>query len=143
MRTINCPHCRKLIETTGVQEDIRRFHEKFNISYDGPPRDLPKDVLEFRIKFLQEELKEYIEAKTLVKKYDALLDLLYVVHGTLLLHGLPANEGWAAVQAANMSKVQSKGTTDRCQVPGFDIVKPEGWVGPEAELERIIRRLSK
>ena len=40
-------------------EDVREFHERFGIDYDGKPRFLPEDLLRFRLKFLHEELVEY------------------------------------------------------------------------------------
>src|SRR5262245_15797966 len=41
--------------------DIAEFHKKFDISYDGPPRQLPPELLKFRVKFLYEEADEYEE----------------------------------------------------------------------------------
>lgn len=39
--------------------DIRDFHEKFGLEYNGRPRGLPPDLAEFRRRFLLEELDEY------------------------------------------------------------------------------------
>jgi predicted HAD superfamily Cof-like phosphohydrolase len=86
--------------------DIKTFHEAFNQVYDGPPRALPEEYA-WRTKFMREELKEYNDAVKegdLVKQFDALLDLAYVVFGTLYLQGLPTQEGWAEIQRSNMSK---------------------------------------
>ena len=97
--------------------DIGRFHEKFELKpTDDPGHRLPDDVLKFRIKFMFEELQEYVDAIggtwccpgvnvdsskfDVEKAFDALIDLVYVALGTAFLHRFPFNEGWDRVQAA-------------------------------------------
>jgi len=65
---------------------------------------------------------------------DALADVIYVALGTAYRMGLPFDEIWGAVQAANMRKV--RGLTKRGNK--VDAMKPAGWVGPEAEIARAI-----
>jgi thymidylate synthase (FAD) len=120
---------------------VRQFHEKFKLGYEGPPRWIP-DMQEFRTKFMQEELDEYKEAiqdGNMVKAFDALIDLVYVTLGTAYLHGFPMDEGFDAVQEANLLKerVVSKDQSKRDSL--FDIIKPEGWVPPEEKLEDLLR----
>ncbi len=62
---------------------------------------------------------------------DALADLVYVALGTAYQMGIPMNQVWAAVQRANMAKVP--GVTKRNM--GNDATKPDGWVGPEADIQ--------
>lgn len=112
-------------------KDIEDFHKKFGLVYDGEPRMLPKDVEEFRIKFMQEELQEYIDAETQEKKFDALIDLVYVALGTSYLHGFPFGKGWTTVHRANMNKVRTKNPDDSKRNSSFDVVKPEGWKPPD------------
>ena len=112
--------------------DIRDFHEKFNISYDGPPRALPEDLARFRIKFIEEELNEYIKAEAegdIVEMLDALVDMVYVILGTAYLQGLPFNQAWDEVHKTNMAKVNAKPEDNARH--STDIVKPEGWVPPD------------
>ncbi len=86
---------------------ITEFHIKFAQQYNGSPRPLPPD-LAYRIKFIHEELlKEYqmaVDENDLIKQYDALLDTLYVVAGTLYLQGLPLMEGFLEIHKSNMTK---------------------------------------
>ena len=115
--------------------DIHEFHEKFRLLYDGPPKTLEGDLLDFRVKFMQEELDEYEEAAAegdLEKQLDAIIDLIYVALGTLLLQGLlPAfAPGWNRVQAANMAKVRTELVEDSKRGSTFDVTKPEGWKPP-------------
>jgi predicted HAD superfamily Cof-like phosphohydrolase len=115
--------------------DIYDFHERFRLLYDGPPKTLEGDLLDFRVKFMQEELDEYAEAAAegdLEKQLDAIIDLVYVALGTLLAQGLlPAfAPGWNRVQAANMAKVRTERVEDSKRGSTFDVTKPEGWKPP-------------
>jgi predicted HAD superfamily Cof-like phosphohydrolase len=76
--------------------------------------ELPPGVLELRLKLLQEELDEYrqaAEAGNLVAIADALTDILYVLFGTYVSHGLQdlATELFVEVQRSNMSKLNAEG----------------------------------
>ena len=71
-------------------------------------------VQALRVSLIQEELDEYraaAEAGDLVGIADALSDLMYVVLGTYVAHGLqdPAEELFAEVQRSNMSKLDENG----------------------------------
>ena len=124
MNTPNCPGPSKFVT------DIFEFHEKFGIAYYGPPRELPPDLFEFRVKFMSEEVEEYAEAAyegNKAKMFDALVDLIYVALGTAHLHGFQFDEAWSRVHAANMTKV--KGPSERSAL--YDVIKPPGFVPPD------------
>lgn len=148
-------------------KDIDEFHAKFGIHYPDPPRLLPGDpprpdvldelesallelrrhgrsrdsLVSFRVAFMLEELVEYaraVKAGDLAKALDALVDLDYVLKGTVHLHGFcyPYNgetavfeEAWRRVHDANMAKVKGTGATSERSVT-FDVVKPPGWTAP-------------
>lgn len=128
--------------------DIDQFHSHFQIKYDSIPRDLPEDLMEFRLKFLAEELCEYAGVPDLTKKliqsallshkttnslelkFDALVDLVYVALGTSQFHGFDFREGWRRVHAANMTKRRiQQGDKGRHMV--YDVIKPESFVPPD------------
>lgn len=120
--------------------DINDFSSKFIPDLKPTfPRELPKDMSEFRIGFMQEELDEYIESvknHDLEGQLDALVDLVYVAIGTAWLQGLPFSEGWDEVQRANMSKVRAENPNQSKRKSKYDVVKPEGWRGPD--IKRVI-----
>lgn len=120
-----------------MEELIRAMHEKFKLEYDGPPRHLDPEERTFRITAMQEELDEYKSAGRLVDQYDALLDLLVFTLGTLYRQGFPTSPGFQAVMRANMNKKLGSNGAKR---GGFkrDLVKPEGWIGPETSLTAIL-----
>lgn len=121
--------------------DVTEFHERFAMTYDGPPRpeiDLPTEIetddeQSRRIAHLREEIDEYEDdiGRSTVSVLDSIVDLLYVTMGAAYLHGFtPAmlDEAWNRVHAANMRKVRGPSGKRGSQ---FDVVKPEGWVPPD------------
>lgn len=118
---------------------VAQMYLKFGYSYMGPPRVLSQAHKSDRIKMMQEELDEFSQANTHVEHYDAILDLMVFAVGTLEQMGLPLKPGFDAVMDANMSKVagvkDSRGIID-------DLVKPDGWHGPEAQLAAVIHGFS-
>lgn len=98
----------------GDNYDVGKFHRRFNLDHTlSPhgvgPRELTPELLTFRTKFMREELHEFEEAAAAgdhAKMFDALLDLVYVAHGTAHLLGYPWDAGWREVQLANMAKVR-------------------------------------
>jgi predicted HAD superfamily Cof-like phosphohydrolase len=115
-------------------DDVGEFHQKI-LNQDFPkPQLLPSRVFINRYDFLMEELLELESAHAMgdiVGAADALADLVYVALGTAYQMGIPMNQVWAAVQRANMAKVP--GVTKRNM--GNDATKPDGWVGPEADIQ--------
>lgn len=127
---------------TRMWDDVVSFHHKFKRDYSGPPRVLPEDMMDFRIKFMQEELDEYKRAwgdmwmygdslKLREDMLDALVDLVYVALGTAYLHGFNFAEAWRRVHKANMAKTISTNNKDSKRGnAALDVVKPPGWTPP-------------
>ena len=118
--------------------DVGDFHEKFGLHRSDTEPGLQMvsdDLLDFRKKFMQEELDEFnrgLEEGDEAEMFDALLDLVYVAMGTAHLLGYPWQQGWEAVHAANMAKVRaSKDGKDSKRGSSWDIVKPAGWTPPD------------
>lgn len=114
-------------------DDVKAFHEKFGIPNGDVAAPLEPGVSEFRVGFMREELREYLEAvrdKNLHEQFDALVDLTYVVLGTAAMHGFDFNEGWRRVHEANMKKVRVESADDSKRGHRFDVKKPEGWQAP-------------
>lgn len=126
----------------GMWEDVCHFSQKFQLPKTTYPAFPTEEIINFRIKFMEEELEEFKEAvkqQNLVKAFDALVDLAYVVLGTAYFFNLPWMRGWKAVQEANFQKVRAKYKADSKRGTTFDVVKPDGWVGPELKLEAILK----
>lgn len=95
-------------------EMVEAFHKANGVSQNVFPDNVDKETSDLRFKLLKEELEEYQEAcanDDLVEIADALADQLYIVLGTILVHGLkdiiiPIFE---EVQRSNMSKLDENG----------------------------------
>lgn len=129
--------------------DVRDFHEKFGLKYDGPPRDIDTDLQVFRTTHMIEELCEYVGTSEVTagtvqgilvggiprhgiappeKALDALVDLVYVALGTAYVQGFDFDEAWRRVHEANMKKVRAQADgADSKRGSGYDVVKPPGW----------------
>lgn len=128
---------------SSMYDDVAEFHRKVLQLEDAKEPFLPPYAwLEERARFLREELAEFMfaaQTSHIVDITDALLDIIYVALGTLHMMGIPVQQCWDAVQHANMQKV--RGTTKRGNV--IDAAKPEGWVGPEATIQKVIQDACK
>lgn len=131
-----------MTKPVNMSKDIRAFHEKFGLGVEpGEPRMLSKELVDFRIKFMQEELDEYrlaCEEGNMVKAFDALIDLGYVLMGTVYLHRFPYGQGWQFVHYCNMMKERVERAEQSKRGSTFDVIKPEGWEGPERALAALL-----
>lgn len=125
---------------------VYEFNEKFGLPLgDADIISTDVEACSYRAKFMQEELDEFVIAMhegDRVKAFDALLDLTYVVFGTALFMGVSKEQfkaGFDAVHKANMSKIRTERVEDSKRGSTFDVVKPKGWVPPEAALEEILK----
>ena len=112
-------------------EDVEEFHKKYGLEYKDPiSRHLSPEEKEFRIRCLNEEIREYMEATTLTEELDAILDLVYFAIGTAYRHGFSFYDGWKEVHRSNMSKIRATKREDSKREFELDVIKPEGWEPP-------------
>jgi predicted HAD superfamily Cof-like phosphohydrolase len=123
--------------------DIHAMHDKFGVHTWVKEQirqgnfDTLHKFLEFRIKFLYEELDETkskgFAAKNSEELVDGLIDLCVVAIGTLDAFNIDAYKAWDAVQDANMAKNPGvkKERPNPLGLP--DLMKPEGWTAPSHE----------
>jgi len=117
-------------------EDVGEFHDRFGLrafTHGPAPEGISDELLEFRTKFMQEELQEFIDASETMDHAgmaDALIDLVYVALGTAHMFGYPWRDLWNDVQRANVSKVRVMSAAQSARGSAFDVIKPEGWQPP-------------
>jgi len=96
-------------------EAVKAFHEAFKIGYrETPKADLGVDKNMLRYKLMREENEEYLDAANdndLVEVADALGDMLYILCGTIIEHGMQhkIEEVFNEIQRSNMSKLGEDG----------------------------------
>ena len=94
---------------------VKEFHEVFKTgNNESPTVALSKEEIKLRFKLWQEENEEYLEAAEkgdLVEVADALGDMMYILFGTILRHGLQykIEEVFDEIQRSNMSKLDADG----------------------------------
>lgn len=111
-------------------DSVKQFHSSFGLGISEVPKaDLGEAVNLLRYNLMKEENEEYLEAvqnKDLVEIADALGDMLYILCGTIIEHGLQykIEEVFDEIQRSNMSKLG---------VDGLPIYREDGKVmkGPD------------
>lgn len=124
-----------------LHRDVCEFHKKFEIPIEKYPAFPSKELLEFRMKFLREEVDEFGEAvrnDDIVKAFDALIDVVYVAIGTAVIMNLPFEKGWDIVHSANMTKIRAKNASQSKRGTAFDVVKPSNWIAPDMMLHSLL-----
>lgn len=119
-----------------MQRKVREFHEVFDHPVRGVPQAIPFEEWDLRAELIFEELKEYEEAAQegdVVEIADALGDLLYVVFGTAVVHGIDLEPVFREIHRSNMSKLDENGeTVPHPTVPG-KIGKSSRYAPPQLE----------
>lgn len=94
---------------------VAEFHRAFGLGIsEAPTADLGHRKNTLRFSLMQEENQEYFEAAQngdMVEVADALGDMLYILCGTILEHGMQEKieEVFTEIQRSNMSKLGSDG----------------------------------
>ncbi len=94
---------------------VELFHNAFGLGVlQEPKADLGNSKNQLRFSLMDEENKEYLEAANqndLVEVADALGDMLYILCGTILEHGMQykIEEVFEEIQKSNMSKLGADG----------------------------------
>lgn len=128
-------------ESEQVMEFMLKFGHMFVTGQGVPlhlhpptrhPRHLTLRKAEERHVQMQEEVDEFYKAMheaDFAGMADALVDVVYFAKGTACLMGLPWDELWADVHAANMRKERGSKIRGGRSIK-VDAVKPPGWQGP-------------
>lgn len=94
---------------------VAEFHRAYKLGHQQKPTvNIGKEKIKLRFNLMKEENEEYLEAAEegdLVEVADALGDMLYILCGTILEHGLQhkIEEIFDEIQRSNMSKLDADG----------------------------------
>lgn len=95
---------------------VKEFHSTFKIDFnESPTAILGERKHELRYNLMKEENEEYLEAvqnNDLTEIADALGDMMYILCGTILEHGLQdkIEAVFDEIQRSNMSKLDENGS---------------------------------
>lgn len=121
-------------------EMIAEMHAKFGVSQwvedklEKQDYESLRQFLAFRVNFLHEELLETETAFSqgdVEEIVDGLIDLCVIAIGTLDILGVDAHKAWHQVHNANMAKEPGIKPSRPNPLGLPDMIKPEGWVGPD------------
>ena len=94
---------------------VKKFHQAFGLGIkQKPTANLGKSKNLLRFNLMKEENEEYLEAANnndIVEVADALGDMLYILCGTIIEHGMQdkIEEVFNEIQHSNMSKLGPDG----------------------------------
>ena len=94
---------------------VHEFHKAFKLGiHTSPIADIGSERNLLRFNLMKEENEEYLEAANnndLVEVADALGDMLYILCGTIIEHGMQdkIEEVFNEIQRSNMSKLSNEG----------------------------------
>lgn len=121
--------------------DINAMHQKFGVhewfEANKDNQELMRKYLRFRLKMVNEEMNETLDAALFDRDseeiVDGLIDMIVFAIGTLDVFGVDPHEAWDKVFDANMQKrVGVKpGRPNPFGLP--DLLKPVGWKSPTHE----------
>lgn len=100
---------------SSIISDVELFHDTFKIENNyKPTNNLSISDYGLRHRLMDEENNEYLDAcenDDLVEIADALGDMLYILCGTILKHGMQDKivEVFNEIQRSNMSKLDGDG----------------------------------
>ena len=101
-----------------IKEELKHvedFHNAFGLEVAKKPTiDLSQETIKLRFNLMKEENEEYYEAakrNDMIEVADALGDMLYILCGTILSHGMQnkIHEIFEEIQRSNMSKLDEDG----------------------------------
>ena len=96
-------------------EAVKIFHEIYKLSYEeNPTTEIGLDKIKLRFNLMAEENQEYLQAaknNDLIEVADALGDMLYILCGTIIEHGMQdkIEEIFDEIQKSNLSKLGEDG----------------------------------
>ena len=118
------------MEINKAIEMVSQFMIACDQEVKGRPSNVEDKVASLRYNLMSEENKEYFVAclqNNKVEILDALIDMAYVLFGTVAAHGMTEEfiKGFTLVHENNMTKVQDDGKV--LKNPDGKILKPIGY----------------
>jgi len=118
-------------------KDMQVMHTNYQVTEwirkNKHDKELMRKFLEFRIKFLEEELNETkaaFENNDPEEIVDGLIDLCVIAIGTLDAFNVDSEKAWNEVYKANLAKTPGVKESRPNPLGLPDLIKPDGWEAP-------------
>ena len=125
------------------QLDVCDFHALAGQLSNTRPQIPAAAITSRQHALIREEVKELLAAISdddLVEIADGVCDLLYVLYGVAEVYGIDLEPCWNIVHSFNMRKAAESPGYAGTEVKGGKLVKPSGWVPPQAALKEELLR---
>lgn len=113
---------------TDWQEDVRKFHEKFDCKIGKEPGFADQKTMGLRMALIREEIDELecaLNSNDFSDFIDAITDTIYVLLGTSISVGVDLKPIWDEVQRTNIAKIPGNSRKDG------KVLKPANWSPPD------------
>jgi predicted HAD superfamily Cof-like phosphohydrolase len=123
-----------------AQQAVHEFHKVFNLPISDAPKELERERVELRAKWMNEEISELLEARDIVDQVDAVVDLIYFAVGVFVEMGIDGSKAFELVHQANMRKLDQNGR------PIYNeegrVIKPDEWTSPREIIRQWLNGLT-
>jgi len=116
-----------------AQLAVTSFHQVFGVPIQDVATILPRERVNLRANWMDEEIEEFRKAETIVEQADAIADLVFFAIGVFVEMGIDGGKVFELVYESNMRKLGETGKPLLNE--DGKIVKPNGWVSPNQEIE--------
>ena len=116
-------------------ESVKKFHNTYKLGYSETPiGNLGNSKNKLRFSLMSEENEEYLEAADnddVIEVADALGDMLYILCGTIIEHGMQdiIEDVFDEIQRSNMSKLGPDGKPIKRE--DGKVLKPDTFFPPD------------
>jgi phosphoribosyl-ATP pyrophosphohydrolase len=114
-------------------DNVKDTFIRHTLGYSEEPTLISEEAFNFRLKLIEEEVQELIQAykeENLTEVTDALVDLVYVVIGLAVRMGLPFNAAWQVVHNTNLFK-KIKGPLPKRGDNEEDLIRLDCYIDPK------------
>jgi predicted HAD superfamily Cof-like phosphohydrolase len=119
-------------------ELVQQFHRAFGIPIALTPAEISSERVQKRAAWLDEEVGEFRQAKSLVDQVDAMIDVIYLALGGLVEMGVSPESIFHIVHNSNMNKLWADGMP-RHHEDG-KVMKPSTWADPRQQIAEEIEK---
>ena len=121
-----------------AQRAVLEFHKAFGLNAPNRLTTLDQDQVNHRIKWMQEELREFAQSETLTQQADAIADLIYFALGAFVEMGVDGSKVFEVVHEANMKKLNHESGASLNDEG--KVIKPPFWASPNDNIEQLLLR---
>lgn len=116
---------------------VAQFQEMARQPVSSSPKQLDKERVSIRAKWMKEEIEEFLEADNIDSQADALTDLLYYLLGTYVEMGVRPDDLFYIVHNANMQKLQTRQGIIKDE--NGKVQKPISWKHPDINIRDLLK----